>query len=315
MATTSLSRRDMLMSASIVAGTAAISLARPEAAETDNREPFGYCLNTSTIREQKLPVDREAEVAAKAGYTGFEPWLRELDEYAKKGGSLKDLGKKIADLGLKVESSIGFAEWIVDDDAKRQKGLKTAERDMEMVLEIGGKRIAAPPIGATNEKLADLFAIADRYRALAELGKKVGIVPEVELWGFSKTLHRLGETVFVAMESGHPDACILPDIYHLYKGGSDFDSIRLLNGQSIGIFHLNDYSSAIGRDKIKDADRVYPGDGNAPLKQTLRTLRDIGYRGMLSLELFNPDYWKQDALLVARTGLEKMRAVVKASLS
>ena len=30
--------------------------------------------------------------------------------------------------------------------------------------------------------------------------------------------------------------------------------------------------------------------------------------------LFNQDYWKQDALLVARTGLEKMKAVVQAAL-
>jgi 2-keto-myo-inositol isomerase len=213
------------MSASAIAGTAALASTAAEAAPNQTAEPFGYCLNTSTIREQKIPVDQEAEIAAKAGYTAFEPWLRELDDYAKKGGSLKDLGKKIADLGLKVESSIGFAEWIVDDEAKRKKGLETAQRDMEMVLAIGGKRIAAPPIGATNEKITDLYAIADRYRALAVLGHKVGIIPEVELWGFSKTLHRLGEVVFVAMESAHPSACILPDIYHLYKGGSDFEKL------------------------------------------------------------------------------------------
>jgi 2-keto-myo-inositol isomerase len=302
------------MSASAIAGTALSSTAA-DAAPNQSAEPFGYCLNTSTIREQKISVDHEAEIAAKAGYTAFEPWLRELDDYAKKGGSLKDLGKKIADLGLKVESSIGFAEWIVDDEAKRKKGLETAQRDMEMVLAIGGKRIAAPPFGATNERIVDFYAIADRYRALAVLGQKVGIIPEVELWGFSKTLHRLGETVFVAMESAHPSACILPDVYHLYKGGSDFESLRFLQGKAIGIFHMNDYSDSIGRDKIKDADRVYPGDGNGPLKQTLRTLRDIGYRGLLSLELFNPEYWKQDATLVAKTGLEKMKAVVKASLS
>jgi 2-keto-myo-inositol isomerase len=35
---------------------------------------------------------------------------------------------------------------------------------------------------------------------------------------------------------------------------------------------------------------------------------------VLSLELFNRDYWKQDALQVARTGLEKMRAVARRSL-
>src|SRR5262245_28006466 len=115
-----LSRRDWLLSTSAVASVAALPLAGDAAPGQDNMEPFGYCLNTSTIREQKIPVDQEAEIAAKAGYTGFEPWLRELDEFARKGGSLKDLGKKIADLGLKVESTIGFAEWIVNDEARRK---------------------------------------------------------------------------------------------------------------------------------------------------------------------------------------------------
>ena len=46
----------------------------------------------------------------------------------------------------------------------------------------------------------------------------------------------------------------------------------------------------------------------------LRDLRKLGFKGVLSLELFNRDYWKQDPLQVARTGLEKMKAVVKASM-
>jgi sugar phosphate isomerase/epimerase len=46
----------------------------------------------------------------------------------------------------------------------------------------------------------------------------------------------------------------------------------------------------------------------------LRTLRDIGFRGFLSLELFNPEYWKQDPHLMARTGLQKMKAAVRAAL-
>ena len=44
-----------------------------------------------------------------------------------------------------------------------------------------------------------------------------------------------------------------------------------------------------------------------------RTLRDNGYRGVVSLELFNRDYWKQDAFEVAKTGLQKTKdAVAKA---
>ena len=47
----------------------------------------------------------------------------------------------------------------------------------------------------------------------------------------------------------------------------------------------------------------------------LRTLYDTGFRGMLSLELFNRDYWKQDVLTVAKTGLAKTRAAVRKALA
>lgn len=307
-----MTRRDLL--AASTAAVAAASLTnRTNAAETG--EPFGYSLNTSTIRGQKISIDEEAKLAAKAGYNAIEPWIGELQDFSKKGGNLKDLGKLIADAGLKVESAIGFARWIVDDDLERQKGLDDAKRDMEMVLAIGGTRIAAPPVGATDKPIIDLNKIADRYRALAELGGKVGIIPEAEIWGFSKTLSRLGETVLIAMESGNPKACILPDIYHLFKGGSGFEGLKLLQGKAIGIFHVNDYPKEKDRVAIKDADRIFPGDGIAPLKEVFRTLRDIGYRGMLSLELFNPEYYKRDAYEVIKEGLTKTKAAVKAALA
>jgi sugar phosphate isomerase/epimerase len=278
-------------------------------------EPFLFGLNTSTLQGQKLTIAEEVEIAAKAGYQGLEPWVRELDQHVKTGGSLKDLGKKIADLGLSVESAIGFFDWVVDDDARRRKAFEEAKRSMDLVRQIGGKRLAAPPAGATDRSDIDLHRIAERYRGLLELGDTMGVVPEVEVWGFSKTLGRLGEAALVAIETGHPRACILADVYHLYKGGSPIEGLSLLNGAALPVLHFNDYPADPPREKITDAQRVYPGDGVAPLKDLVRRLREIGFKGMLSLELFNRDYWKQDALTVARTGLEKMRAVVQSGLT
>ena len=296
-------------------GAGLVTGAQPQAAAaSDAQEPFGYCLNTSTIQGQKLDLVEIVEITAKAGYQAIEPWVRELDEYAQKGGDLKGLGQRIRDRGLKVESAIGFFEWIVDDADKRRKGLEDARHAMERVRQIGGRRVAAPPVGATNQANLNLLHAAERYRALLELGDQMGVVPQVEVWGFSQTLGRLGEAALVAMESGHPKACILADVYHLYKGGSSPDGLRLLNGSAMHVLHFNDYPAEPARSAITDAQRVYPGDGVAPLKRILCNLRDIGYRGVLSLELFNRDYWKQDALTVARTGLEKMRAAVRSSL-
>jgi 2-keto-myo-inositol isomerase len=182
------------------------------------------------------------------------------------------------------------------------------------VKQIGGKRIAAPPAGATDRADIPLLTAAQRYRALLDLGDQIGVVPQVEVWGFSKTLNRLGEAALIAIESGHKDACILADVYHLYKGGSGFTGIKLLNGSALQVLHMNDYPSDPPRAAISDKHRVYPGEGVAPLKTFLRDLRGIGFRGVLSLELFNPEYWQRDALAVARTGLEKMKAVVASSL-
>jgi sugar phosphate isomerase/epimerase len=286
------------------------------AAKLDERpkESFGYCLNTSTLQGQNLDLVELVEIAAKAGYQAIEPWIGDLDRHVKKGGDLKDLAQRIRDRGLTVESAIGFDEWIVDDEARRKKGLKDLRRSMELVKQIGGKRIAAPPAGAISQTNLDLLRIADRYRAILELGEQTGVVPQVEVWGFSRPLRLLGEAAMVAMECGHPQACILPDVYHLYKGGSRMTGLPLLSGSALHVFHFNDYPATPPRSTITDAQRIYPGDGVAPLRDILRDLRHIGFRGVLSLELFNREYWKQDALTVARTGLEKMRAVVRRSL-
>lgn len=303
-------RRDWLRTTATSLGAGWLA-ASATAQEKPANEPFIYCLNTSTISGQKLPITQVVEIANRAGYQALEPWIRELEQHVKDGGNLKDLGKRIKDNGLTVESAIGFAEWIVDDDERRKKALEQAKREMDMVLQIGGKRIAAPPAGATKEPGLNLLKAAERYRALLEIGEQIGVVPQVELWGFSQNLNRLGECVLVAVESGHKQACILADVYHLYKGGSSPVGLRLLSATSMFVLHMNDYPASPPRAEITDAQRIYPGDGVAPLKEILRTLYASGFRGALSLEMFNRDYWKQDALAVAKLGLEKTRAVVR----
>lgn len=315
---TPISRRQLLKETSLAAG-AAVVLNQPATAEAAAETPrpggaFRYCLNMSTIRGQGLSVPQQVELAARAGYDGIEPWLPELSKFVEAGGSPEDLGKRIADLGLTVDSAIGFAQWIVDDDAQRAAGLEQARRDMDLVRRIGGSRIAAPPVGAHQQGVADFNQIPARYRALLELGDKLGVVPQLEVWGFSVLLHRLGEAAHVALDAAHPRACLLLDVYHLYKGGNDVESVALLNAAAMHCFHVNDYPADPPREKIADADRVYPGDGVAPLGRLFRILHENGFRGSLSLELFNREYWKQDALHVARTGLEKTRAAVAAAL-
>ncbi|MEA3224884.1 MAG: sugar phosphate isomerase/epimerase [Planctomycetota bacterium] len=312
------SRRRFITGASAAFG-AAVTTSGPglvsAGARSSKKAPFSYCLNTSTIRGQNLSLDKEIEIAAKAGYTGIEPWVRKVNDYAAGGGSLRDIRKQLTDSGMTVEGAIDFSHWIVDDDAERAKGFEQVKRAMDVLAQIGGKRIAAPPAGATREPGLDLMKAAERYRALLELGDEMGVVPQLETWGSSKNLHRLGQAMFVVIESGHPKACFLPDVYHTYKGGSDFHGYKQLSAHAIQVLHMNDYPADPPRETIGDRDRVMPGDGIAPLTQILGDLLANGSRATLSLELFNPTYWKQDPLSVARIGLEKMKAAVSKALN
>ena len=275
---------------------------------------FGYALNTGTIRGQNLDLVEEIETTAEAGYEGIEPWTGKIHRYVESGGSLRDIRKRCEDLGLKVCSAIGFASWIVEDDERRAKGVEQLKRDMDALAQMGGTHIAAPPAGANRPGATlDLDHAAERYHAILELGREIGVIPQLETWGSSANLGRGSEALYVAAKCGDPDACVLLDAYHMYKGGTPPTVLKLLGREAVHCFHMNDYPADPPRETIRDADRIWPGDGIAPLTEILTCLANNHCRVMLSLELFNAEYWKMPALEAAKIGLAKTKAAVAAA--
>jgi 2-keto-myo-inositol isomerase len=271
---------------------------------------FKYCLNTSTIRGQKPGLKKYIEIASRAGYDGVELWVRDVKAYLEEGNSAKKLKTFIIDSGLSVENAIGFAPWLVDNDQERESGMKQFREEMLMMGSIGCKRIAAAPAGVKGDKPLDLFQAGERYKQTLDIGRETGVMPQLEFWGASPALWHLGQAAMIAVAANDPDVHMLPDVYHLYRGGSGFEGLKLFRGDFIQVFHMNDYPASPPRQELSDKDRVYPGDGAAPMKQILTDLSHMGGTKVLSVELFNRDYWKQDAYEVAKTALNKMKKVV-----
>ncbi len=315
------SRRQVLGSAVAALGAAVVPDMRADAAAQRGAaprsrpadEPFGYCLNTSTIRGNNLDIVAEIAAASKAGFHALEPWITELDAYTAKGGTLKDLGKRIADAGLTVEDAIAFNSWLDDDETRRAASMEKLKVDMDKVAQIGGKRIATPP-GNTRAAVT-LDNAATYYRAALELGEKMGVQPLCELWGTHPVLGPLSHGVYVSVAAGRADASLLLDVFHLYKSGTPFASLKQVNGASLHVLHVNDYPQTDDSSKLNDGNRIYPGDGVAPYGQIFKDLRDGGFRGYLSLELFNRDYWTRSADDNLKAGIEKIRATVKRALA
>jgi 2-keto-myo-inositol isomerase len=308
------SRRQFVLAGGAVLAAAAVPAMTQQRSAGGKPARFRFGLNTGTLRGYKLALPEQIEAAARAGYDGIEPWVDDIDKFVDGGGSLADLKRRCRDLGLEVYSAIGFAQWIVDDDAARARGLEQLRRDMSRVSELGGSRIAAPPAGATGPgAILDHARMAERYRTILELGRELGVVPQLEIWGMSANLGNLADALAVAARAGHPDACILADVFHLYKGGSAPASLHLLARSAAHVFHMNDYPAVPDRAKVTDAQRIWPGDGVAPMAEILGYLVANDCRLFLSLELFNSEYWKLPVADCARVGLEKMKIVVAAA--
>ncbi len=275
-----------------------------------NTQPFLYCLNTSTIRSEGLSVLDYIDITADAGFVGIEPWVKEIDAYVEQGGTLESIRDRAEKHGIQIVNLIAFFEWAVPEDNRRQKGLDEARRCFAMAETLGCSFVAAPPFGIHDRKI-DLFPVAERFGELIDAVAQYPVVPLLEFWGIAKTLGTLGEALFVAAECGKPGTQILADVYHMYKGSGHFYGLEHLGPGKLGLVHANDYPSQPGRDVIKDADRVYPGDGIAPWDQVVVGLKNAGYQGMLSLELFNPAYWAMGPVAVAQEGMKKLRACVE----
>jgi 2-keto-myo-inositol isomerase len=299
--------RRKAMSVMALGTLAAISPFRLQGKESNNHSTFRYCLNTSTISGQNQGLYRYIEVASKAGYNGIEIWVRDVESALKAGHSPGSIKRFCEDCGIQVENAIGFAPWM----AEGEEGFIQMEREMLMLAEIGCSRIAAPPAGVPTDRPLDLFAAGEKYKKLLDLGRKTGVMPQLEFWGSSPVLWHIGQVLMIAAVADDPDSRILPDVYHMFRGGSGFNTIKMVGGSLIDIFHMNDYPASKPREQQDDSDRVYPGDGIAPMDQILQDLRNMGGEKVLSLELFNQAYWKEEPLAVAKSGLAKMKSLVK----
>lgn len=268
--------------------------------------PWPVCLDTATIRPASL--EDKVKFAAQAGYDAIEPWDGELAEYEKAGGNLRDLGKKIRDLGLFVPSMIGLWNALPPTPEAFAQSLPETRRRMRMAADLGCHHVQVIP-NTVGEGWNQRW-VAARYREILEIGlNDYDLQPALVFVKFFP-LKTFGQAMGVALDANHPKAKVIPDTFHMYISEGGFAALKQVKGESIAIFQFADAPATPAASEQKDSDRVYPGDGILPLPEILKDLRTTGFAGCVSLELYNPTYWKEDLLRVAQIGKEKTLATI-----
>jgi len=270
--------------------------------------PFQYCLNASTIRG--TPVLRQIEVASQAGYGAIELWFSDTDAHVAAGGSLGEIRRALEDAGLVAPTLIYLGGWFDCTETDWPRVREECLRRLQQATILGAPHvIAGPPTGRAPMEIG-----ARRYRELLELGTDIGALPAMEFLGFVQQYNTIESALEVLEFAAHHGGTTVLDPFHVFRGGGSMQSLKKLTARQIAISHFNDTPATPPREQQHDANRVWPGEGHLDLGLYLQLLRETGYHGWLSLELFREELWRRDPLSVAREGLKKMRAVVEHSL-
>ncbi len=295
-----LDRRDFLT-------LAATAVAVPVLAEAAGAGVFVCIHETSS---DGFDFKTAMEGYSKAGIKAVEPTLVKVQEFAQKD-SVAAAKRLLDDMGLKVVSCAAGVLGLVEPSPTRAKSLEDLKPRLELAKAIGADRTVTPSTGVGPYTADDFKKAVDNMREIAaELAKPYGITLMLEFTRASRFAGSLATALKLVRETNHPNYRPMIDIYHFWGGVSKFEDLELLRDGELAHLHFEDVPAEPIRELQGQTDRVFPGQGIAPLKRIVQTLKKKKYAGPASIEMFHPMYQKMDPAEFAKMARAAMEPVI-----
>src|SRR4030043_1936461 len=259
----------------------------------------------------KADLREDIRAASEAGYDLIEFWAKKMTAYLS-NHTLEDVKgllkkAKVKPLAINSVEFITFnASWekintmnLIRRYAKIAETLKCP-----YVVLVPSPR----PPGVSDQEIHE-----ESVKVLREISSKFRnykVKFAFEFLGFSWcSVSTLEQDFEIVKTVNRKNIGMVLDTFHFYAGGSTLDSIQKMDREKIYILHIND-AEGLPKSDLQDAHRLYPGEGEIPLKEIVTRLKEIHYDGPVSIEMFRPEYWAQPAEEVAKKGMEAMRKFI-----
>jgi 2-keto-myo-inositol isomerase len=136
-----------------------------------------------------------------------------------------------------------------------------------------------------------------------------GVKLAFEFLGFANcSVRTVADCLDIVGAAKRDNLGLVIDTFHFYVGGSTAEELDRMKAGDLSILHLAD-AADLPKEQLQDADRLLPGDGVVDFTPILTVLKEKGYAGALSLELFKPEYWGWNPDELACLGKRKILEV------
>ncbi|HOJ89033.1 MAG TPA: sugar phosphate isomerase/epimerase [Pseudothermotoga sp.] len=243
--------------------------------------------------------------ASEAGFDVLEIWKTKLFE-ALKNHSMADILSNFVKHGIEPYSINSLEQATFSRDFKEK--LEECEMLCTLAQDVRAKVLIVVP-GFIQQELSQEEIKKETVGTLKEFSKLADhyeIKLAFEFLGFRNcSVNNLNLARQIVESVGRKNVGLVIDTCHLFAGGSTLKDVENTDPSTILIVHINDLPK-IEKRQVQDSDRVMPTDGILPLSDFIKTLRKIGYSGVISVELFNEEYWKLDSKQIAQISYEKL---------
>lgn len=230
--------------------------------------------------------------AARAGFDGVEIFENDLLASPLTPEEIRD---RTADLGLTIDLYQPMRDIEAVPEEEFARSLRRARHKFTLMRRLGADTVlvcsSVSPLAVDDDALA-----AEQLHRLARLAEEFGIRVAYEALAWGRHVNTYDHAWTVVEAAGHPALGICLDSFHILARGSDPRGIEDIPGDRIFFLQLAD-APLMAMDVLQWSRhyRCFPGQGGFDLSGLLAHVLRAGYRGPLSLEVFNDVFRQAEA--------------------
>jgi len=248
-------------------------------------------------------LDEKLRTIAAAGFTAVEIFENDFTCF---DGSAGDVATMCSDLGLSICALQPFRDFEGMPEPHRRQAFRRIEKKFDLMQELGTDLLLVCS-NVSSISLGGIDRAADDLRELGERAAARGLRVGFEALAWGRHVNDYRDAWEIVRRANHNSVGIILDSFHALAPSFPVGPIGTIPGDRIFLVQLAD-APQLELDVLSWSRhfRCFPGQGNLPIRDFMQAINATGYKGPLSLEIFNDQFRAQSTKQVAIDGMRSL---------